>query len=370
MTIQFKSKAKKKVTGTKGQAEKPASFVSRAKVKPHTLPDGRNAYSPFPDERKKAIIDCLEKVTASGRRPSQVFDDWVDLCGATMGAIPGHFQAWLEKKPFEDAPETKKLFERLRVIYQPKHFELFSQAFATLITVPDTIGYCDIVGEIYMDWGSPGRGLGQFFTPWHLTELMAKMLTGNMAEEINGNIKKAVYGNPLAEAMLMASYAIDDPGIAEAWFIGRLLPTIWDDVEKVKVSDPACGSGIMFLAQAAELPWWQVKMGMVQFYGMDIDRTCVQMATLNSRLYGLNGFYAPWIVLEMERRLRGSLAVGGEPVAGEEESEQSAVSREPEPPPAQPVSEERQMFQSAAAAFTPPMPKGKGQQMSLLEMLK
>lgn len=94
------------------------------------------------------------------------------------------------------------------------------------------------------------------------------------------------------------------------------------------------------------------------------------MALLNSRLYGLNGFYAPWIVMEMERRLRGPLVVGGEPLAEEERSEPIAVDSEPEPPPAKPASEERQMFQDAAAMFMPPMPKGKGQQLSLLDMMK
>ena len=37
-------------------------------------------------------------------------------------------------------------------------------------------------------------------------------------------------------------------------------------------------------------PLWAVQTGLVQFYGMDIDATCVKMAQVNFMLYGLNGF--------------------------------------------------------------------------------
>jgi hypothetical protein len=53
---------------------------------------------------------------------------------------------------------------------------------------------------------------------------------------------------------------------------------------------PTLRSGIMLLAHASTLPAWMVQMGLVQYHGMDIDRTCVQMARINCKLYGLNGW--------------------------------------------------------------------------------
>lgn len=372
MTIKFRSKSKKQPKVTKEQAS-PALSVSGPKHKLHQLPDGRSAYSPFPDINKKNIVSLLEKVTASGRRPSQVFDDWAELSNATLGSLPGQFQAWLDKKPFEDTLETKQLFDRLRSMYQPKHFERFAEAFSILLKTPETLGYYDIVGEIYMDWGSPGRGIGQFFTPWSIVQAMSSMTVGNAVEEINENVKRAIHGNILAESMLLASLMIHDPVIAQAWFVGRIIPTIINDVEKLKVNDPACGSGIMFLGFANELPWWQVQMGLVQFYGADIDRSCWLMSMLNSRLYGLNGFYSPWIVMEMERRLAswGRGEVSSEQSAVDSVPEQEEDKPPPEPPPAPPMSKEREMFQEAAADFSPPtVPKGKTSQMNLFDLLR
>ena len=46
----------------------------------------------------------------------------------------------------------------------------------------------------------------------------------------------------------------------------------------------------MFLAAAQASPRWAIDFGLIQFYGMDIDQTCVTMAQINCMIYGLNGF--------------------------------------------------------------------------------
>ncbi len=342
MSIKFKRKAKGAVSPN---------------LKLTTTADRRSAYSPFPDMNKKEIINLLERVTASGHRPSQVFDDWVALSNASLGSLPRRLQAWIEGTPYQDTPQTAELFRQAGHKYKPDYLAVFSEAFAILLTTPESLGYYDLLGDIYMEWSSPGRQTGQFFTPWHVTQAMACMIDGNTEAQINERIKKAIHGNPLAEAMLMSSLVITDPKMAEAWFLGRILPEVWADVEKVTVNDPACGSGIMFLAHAGQLPWWQVKMGLVQYYGQDIDASCVQMAELNIRLHGLNGFYAPWIMLEMDRRLRA------EP--GAEETEEIPVTKSPPP-----VSEGIEMFRDAAATMVPPMPPGRASQLNMFDWLK
>ncbi len=44
------------------------------------------------------------------------------------------------------------------------------------------------------------------------------------------------------------------------------------------------------MAAASTLPQWMVQLGLVQFYGADIDMMCVKMARLNCMLYGMNGY--------------------------------------------------------------------------------
>ena len=57
----------------------------------------------------------------------------------------------------------------------------------------------------------------------------------------------------------------------------------------ITVCDPCLGSGRMLLAAAACYPAWAVQLGLVQFFGADIDPVCAQMARINVLLYGLNG---------------------------------------------------------------------------------
>lgn len=260
------------------------------------VPDGQGAAS----HHANAIIKTLDKITAAGSRPQQVFDDWLELVEACQDAIPGHFRAAVEGKPYEDTPETQKLFERLRARYPRKYFDHFAQANAQLIDAAST-GYMDIVGNIYMWWGSPSKGAGQFFTPWQVAYMMAQMTTN--AGEVNGRLKAAIEKSPLAQAVLLAGIVIDDPAIAEAYFLARVVPAALEHYEPVKFDEPCCGSGVMMLAYAASVPWWQTQLGLIQMYGQDIDMTCVRMARINSMLYGLNGRYAPWIVATMEARL-------------------------------------------------------------------
>jgi type I restriction-modification system DNA methylase subunit len=47
----------------------------------------------------------------------------------------------------------------------------------------------------------------------------------------------------------------------------------------------------MLLSAAATFPRWAIDMGLVQFYGIDIDPTCVQMCKINLMLHGMNSYF-------------------------------------------------------------------------------
>jgi type I restriction-modification system DNA methylase subunit len=98
----------------------------------------------------------------------------------------------------------------------------------------DSSGGNDVLGECYeLNFGR--KGAGQFFTPWHVCEMMARCL-------------------PLPEK---------------------------EKEESRRILDPCCGSGRNLLAGA------KVFGTSERYYGIDIDHTCVKMTALNLFLNGI-----------------------------------------------------------------------------------
>jgi len=207
-------------------------------------------------------------------------------------------------KPAEDTEEVQKRFQRLRERYRnPVYFDRFAEALGYLILSAED-DWNDTIGDIYMEFGISNKHTGQFFTPFHIASLMARMTMDDIPALVHERIKTACKENPLAQAMLIAGLAIDDSEQAEAWFFGKVLPTVAADIEPVTILDPACGSGVMFLAAASEVPRWMLDWNFVRFYGMDIDQTCVNMAKVNILLHGLNGFSIKCAIAMSEAELR------------------------------------------------------------------
>lgn len=113
---------------------------------------------------------------------------------------------------------------------------LFPEAFAQMVLEMESRKGSsqgnDVLGDFYQEH-LYRKGAQQFFTPWHVCEMMAKL---TYAEET-----------------------------------GKIL----------NVLDPTCGSGRMLLASAFELG------NKHHYYGIDIDSTCVKMSAINLFLNGI-----------------------------------------------------------------------------------
>jgi type I restriction-modification system DNA methylase subunit len=94
----------------------------------------------------------------------------------------------------------------------------------------------DVLGEYYEQNLSKKKGKGQFFTPWHMCKLMAGISVGNDSKDVT---------------------------------------------KPLRIIDPCCGSGRMLLASATCHGKHR------HYYGIDIDHTCVKMATLNLFFNGI-----------------------------------------------------------------------------------
>jgi hypothetical protein len=149
------------------------------------------------------IIKLLEKVCYS-RNAYSVFYDWTSLVEAALDMLPTHLASAAQHgRLAEDAPEVARLFERLRASYRPADFEVFAQAFALLLESTEW-GYMDVLGEVFMLFTHPNPRLGQYFTPWPVSSLLAELAVPSGERDVHERLKEAISKSPLAEAALLA----------------------------------------------------------------------------------------------------------------------------------------------------------------------
>lgn len=241
------------------------------------------------------IIKHLEKCTASGVWQSDVFDDFLDMALASLEALPAHLKSARETGQFaEDTAETRKLWERLRARYKtPWYWEHFQKAMRALLD-STVSGYADVIGEVYMEFGIPNKRSGQFFTPFPIARMAAQQVVGmsEIYQILTDAYAQSPYG--IMQIMLYGEQPEEQKRARLLTFVKSLgediVPLCSEHIRPLTVNDPACGSGVMFLAAAECFEPWVHKWGLVQFYGQDIDQTCVKMARLNMMIYGLNGY--------------------------------------------------------------------------------
>ena len=117
-------------------------------------------------EYKKKIIKSIESM--SGRySPYNVFSDWVEMCALAIqnGCHVIHNKIWNERE---------ELYKSIAAKYKENELEQFAQMFVWLGDAL-TEDMTDVLGQIYMEAGMGSKYTGQFFTPFHLSELCAKL---------------------------------------------------------------------------------------------------------------------------------------------------------------------------------------------------
>lgn len=148
------------------------------------------------------------------------------------------FQAFLEALDAlaaggDDAPEVQEQGQPQR--------ELRAAAQAVADLAKHT--FEDALGPIYMQFGHSKGGLGQFFTPWSIASMMARLQLP-------------------PDGALPAS-------------------------RPFRIADTSCGAGIMLLAAADALPADFLAAAGAEFTGIDIDPVCAEMTRLNLAIHGL-----------------------------------------------------------------------------------
>lgn len=193
------------------------------------------------EQQTKDILKQLEAVAHKGYNAHQVFDDWVALM---FYALQRNDEEYLKivgryRNERPACPVGRPRGER--------EIDHFCNAFGLLMKKMAETNQ-ELLGEIYMQWEVANKYTGQFFTPWHIAELMARIL------------------NPAGET----------------------------------INDCCCGSGVMLIAACKTMTNEQLDKAV--FVGQDIDFTCVMMCALNLTFFNLNGYVIWGNSLTLERK--------------------------------------------------------------------
>lgn len=174
----------------------------------------------------------MRSVPFAHRHPYEIFSTWLTCTWSFLNAVqdPEGFRATLDAYTREQGEEIGHLFNLYTDCVEAHPFE-------------------DVLGCLFMELDIHSVRAGQFFTPYSVAVMMARM-----------------------------QFSRDEfQRVAEANGC-------------VTVCDPACGSGVMLLAFAsvvhAELGWAGVNQ--LKLYGQDIDERCVNMARIQIRMNGLD----------------------------------------------------------------------------------
>lgn len=117
------------------------------------------------DYRKEISKTILEM---SGKyAPYNIFSDWVQMCSLSIQNSVSviHNKVWKDRE---------QLYIDLSRKYTEKELEAFARMFVWLGDAL-TEDMTDVLGQIYMESGMGSKYTGQFFTPFHLSELCARI---------------------------------------------------------------------------------------------------------------------------------------------------------------------------------------------------
>lgn len=258
------------------------------------------------------IAKRLEHAGASfGYGKVRLWDEWLQY---TRVCLETTLRPFRDGTPHNDAP-LREEEARLRQVFDAPHgnfdhlLALFQEA-AVLWYTWSAYGMEDVLGLTYMNHMWANEAAGQFFTPWNVAVMMAEMTVQDGAREVFDRIKEAVEklreANPVmaiyADSLILTAGILgqgDNPTKVIESILVNLLPLIQPYYQPIDICDPCCGSGVMLLAASRQYPVFANRMGLVQYYGQDIDQTCVNMAHLNLMAYGLNGWGAAAVYFDL-----------------------------------------------------------------------
>lgn len=177
------------------------------------------------------------------RNIRDVFVDWLDIAACAVHQEPYHLGLVKQDEEFD-----KVEAQYMAAIKKYTREEL--DAFGTLLGITKMALWdekADFLGKLYMELEISNDRSGEFFTPFEVSLMMARMILGDISSQIK-----------------------------EKGFI--------------TIAEPACGGGGMLLAAAKAIEEQGYNPREVMFFdATDISKPCADMAYLQTAILGLSG---------------------------------------------------------------------------------
>lgn len=187
----------------------------------------------YKSEYHKNFIKAFKTLTTRHSR----FDIWSDFVVMSACAISNA----CDKRYFKEREE-----EYLKCVakYSKEELELFPEMFSQLVLALDRHSEQDFLGEIFASINLQNEWHGQFFTPYQIGTLLAKMNLMSLTEDEKNQ-------------------------------------------ETITISDPCCGAGCLLIACANEAYKMNVNyQDKLMFYAQDIDRIAALMCYIQLSVLG------------------------------------------------------------------------------------
>lgn len=192
-------------------------------------------------EWEKKFIENFNRL-CNQHQSWQVWQDFVNMSAcAIANTVDPRTDVWM-------ARENSYMTTVKR--YSKEELDLISELLSITTLALEENPAQDFLGKLYMQFNLENKWHGQFFTPWHIAELMAKMLVGD-------NLKEKI--------------------VSEGY---------------ISVNDPCCGAGCMLIA-FANICKDDLKVNYqkdVLFVGQDIDPVVAKMCYIQISLLGCPGY--------------------------------------------------------------------------------
>ena len=154
-------------------------------------------------DEKKEIINRINKI--AGKYSSyEVFTDWIRCCALSMSnAVTGRWmKIWADRE---------KMYMDTVCRYTKDEVHMFSEMLGLLAMALEK-DMEDVLGNIYMMSGMGSKSSGQFFTPFHLSELVAECSVCDADEDGKYRINEPSCGGGgmiIAAAKVLKARGID-----------------------------------------------------------------------------------------------------------------------------------------------------------------
>lgn len=187
---------------------------------------------------EKEFLDIFKTLCYS----RSAWEVWADV----MSVIACSISNAIDKTP-ERFEEREKEYEQC--MHRIGSVETAAQLLNCIVLALENNPNQDFLGKMYMQLDLGNHWKGQFFTPYHISELMAKITIGNECKR-----------------------EIDEKGY-------------------VSVCDPCVGAGAMLIGAAAAFREYKINyQTSVVFVGQDIDPMVAKMAYIQLSLLGCPGY--------------------------------------------------------------------------------